>query len=183
MVQLPCSQCQRFISYGAIKDCTSFAYCRHCVIKNSYIALFTTCTYKENSFHPADAQLFAYYGFHCFQPMGGHSYGGGPHRTCLCGDLMRLQMSCWVLINSFSFLYKIQGSWITPISLPWCEHASIAFYSGFPPLQCLDSIPGPLDPELSPLPMLPRRLQGLSRQSLGWFQLSLFPIVFLPVFL
>ena len=44
----------------------------------------------------------------------------------------------------------------------------VGFYRGFPfPLQPQDSIPGPLDPELSPLSIAPPRLQGLSRQSLG----------------
>ena len=47
-----------------------------------------------------------------------------------------------------------------------CQHC---FYSGGPHCNPLGSIPGPLDPKLNPLTMSPRRLQGFSCQSLGWF--------------
>ena len=58
----------------------------------------------------------------------------------------------------------------------------VGFYRGFPfPLQPQDSIPGPLDPEPSPLSLAPPRLQGLGRQSLGWFCFPLFLLCFASV--
>ena len=126
------------------------------------------------------AELFAYNGFITFfapLPMGGHPHVGGPHRIWPPLLLWRVPPlaypKIWAPLNR-----PIQMSPSTLMADP------VGFYRGFPfPLQPQDSIPGPLDPEPSPLSIAPPRLQGLGRQSLGWFFpyfVSLFSPMFYP---
>ena len=77
-----------------------------------------------------------------------------------CGALMRLQMSCWVLIRSNYCILKegLSAMALYIVSLLMAD--PVCFYRGDPLCSPLDSIPGPLDPELHPLLTTPRRVQG-----------------------
>ena len=69
----------------------------------------------------------------------------------------------FILIRHYVHAVKRQGSWLTPAQLLSLRGASGYVFkevSGL--LQSLDSNPGPSDPKLPPLPVLPPRLHGLS---------------------
>ena len=87
-----------------------------------------------------------------------------------CGDTNELCHSFRRSLVPIIVIVKYGAHIQAPYKFSHPDGRSWCFYSGSFPLQSPDSNPGPLDPRLSPLPMSPRRLQGLVCQSLGWFR-------------
>ena len=94
--------------------------------------------------------------------MSGQSHGGGPHWIChaYCGDVNELSDGFTLLINSLQLTTKYRAQAQALYIFTFLMADPVYVYRADKLCRHLDSIPGPLDPELSPLPMSPRRLHG-----------------------
>ena len=79
-----------------------------------------------------------------------------------CGNANELCHSFGRSLAFTNYILKYGARFLAPYKCSHPDGRSCSFYRGCTPLQCLDSIQGPCDPQLTPLPMLPRRLQRFS---------------------
>ena len=91
-------------------------------------------------------------------PMVASLIGYGPY----CGNANELCHSFGRSLAFTNYILKYGARFLAPYKCSHPDGRSCSFYRGCTPLQCLDSIQGPCDPQLTPLPMLPRRLQSFS---------------------
>ena len=77
-----------------------------------------------------------------------------------CGVSNELCHSFRRSLDPLDYVLKYGARFLAPYKCSHPDGRSCRFYRGGSPLQCLDSIQGPSDPQLTPLPTLPRRLQS-----------------------
>ena len=77
-----------------------------------------------------------------------------------CGDVNELRDGFTPLINSLQLTTKYRAQAQALYIFTFLMADPVYVYRADKLCRHLDSIPGPLDPELSPLPMSPRRLHG-----------------------